>query len=159
MSFTTVAVELNRLGEGLIARLVATRMEAFASMTILMLYQPFTITETLFATFECASKRSFSCVHVHMGLQSLPSSERPAAKFILASQGTLLVCAMMLSQFSSIMESLAARVVLASEKLLVCMSTAMPIQCPTVMESLAARPVVTGIRTLIRMSAVVGLEG
>ena len=94
-----------------------------------------------------------------MGLQSLPSSKRPAAKFILTSQGTLLVCAMMLSQFSSIMESLAARVVLASEKLLVCMSTAMPIQCPAVMESLAARPVVTGIRTLIRMSAVVGLEG
>ena len=158
MFFATVAVDLDRRGEGMIARFVARRNEKFASVSVLMLNQARTITETLFAIFVRASKRSLSCVHVHMGLQSLPSSERPAARFIFARQRTKLVCAMMLSQFFTIAESLAARLVLASEWLLIFMSVAMPIQCPTVMKGLAARPVVTGIRTLTRMPAVVSLE-
>lgn len=157
-------------------------------MTVFMLYQSLTITETLVATFVGASKRSFSCMHLHMGLQSFPSSECPAAGTIFASQGALLVCAMMLNQFLTIMEGLAARVVLASERTLicvclvmliqcltvikslaarlvlarerslVCMSAAMPIQGPMVMKTLAARPIVANIRTLIRMPTIVALE-
>ena len=159
MFFATVAVQLGRRGESKIARLVTARNETFASVTVLMLNQAPTVTETLLAIFIRARKRSLSCVHVHMGLQSLSSSERPAARFILTRQGTKLVCAMMFSQFSTIMESLAARVVLASEQLLVCMSAPVPIQCHTVMKCLATRPVVACIGTLIRMPTVVSLEG
>ena len=91
-------------------------------MTILMVDQSPTITETFVATFVSASKRSLSCMHLHMGLQRFPSSECPAARIMFASQGALLVRAVMLSQFFTILESLAARVVLAGERSLVCMS-------------------------------------
>lgn len=94
-----------------------------------------------------------------MGLQSFPSSECPAARIVFASQRAVLVCAVMLGQFSVTMESLAARVVLAGERLLVYMGALMPIQRPMVMKSLAARLVVASTRTLIRMLAVVGREG
>ena len=125
MFFAMVAVGLDGLGESLIVRFVAVNFEAFASMSVLMLNQGRTITEALFATFVRACKRSLSCVHMHMSFQSLLSSECPAARLILASQGTLLVSAMMLGQFFRIIESLAARVVLAGEKELVCMNVAM----------------------------------
>lgn len=57
------------------------------------------------------------------------------------------------------MESLAASLVFACERSLICMTAVMPNQSPTVMESLAARPVIASIRMLVRMPAVMGLKG
>lgn len=159
MFFAIVVVKLEWLGEGLIARLVAARVENFGCMIILMLNQFPTIAESLVTTFVSASKRSFSGVHVHMVIQSLPSSECPTARITFAHQGALLMCAVMLSQFSAIRESLAARVVLANEKTRVCMCVVVVIQCLTVVKILTARLVVASIQGLNCMPAVVGLEG
>lgn len=98
MFFAIVAVELERLAEGLVARLVAARLESFPYMTILMLDQSLTITKSLVATLVGASKRAFFCMHERMGLQIFPPSECPVARIVHTSQGALLVCAVMLSQ-------------------------------------------------------------
>ncbi len=68
------------------------------------------------------------------------------------------MCIIMLIQCLSVVKSPAARLVLAGERLVVCVSTAMPTQGSMVMKSLATRPIVAIVRTVIRMPAVVGLE-
>lgn len=68
------------------------------------------------------------------------------------------MCVEVLIQRLTVVERLAARLVFAGEKPLVCVSAVMPIQGPTVTKRVAARLMVASKRTLIRMPAVVGLE-
>lgn len=143
---------LSEFVEGLIARLVAVGMDILAFMTRLMLLQPLTIRETLFATSVGTDERAFSCMRLHVSLQSFPLSECPTARTILTGQKTLLVCAVMLNQSFTIMESSAARVIYASKDN-VCLE--MLIQCFAVVESPAATLVLACERSLICMGTVV----
>ena len=59
------------------------------------------------------------------------------------------MCAVVLNQFSTIMESLAARVVFAHEVTLICMCVVMLTQSPGVLGSLAVRIVLAGEISLI----------
>ena len=144
-----MALELKRIVEGVVARLVAAYEYISIDMTILMVLQGPEVTKALVTTCVGTSKRSLFCMHVHVSLQSFLSSEFSAARIILAGQRALLMCAVVLNQFSTIMESLAARVVFAHEVTLICMCVVMLTQSPGVLGSLAVRIVLAGESSLI----------